>query len=247
MKRLINSITGLVAVCNGTTLETIMSTDFTLHAKGREDTGKGASRRLRRLDGEIPAIVYGGKKDPVMLTLLHKDVAKALENEAFYSHIVSLDVDGSSEDVILKDVQRHPAKKLILHLDFLRVSKTTKLHTKVPLHFINEDVSVGVKTGGGIVAHTMTELDIMCLPKDLPEYIEVDMSDVELGQIVHISNIKLPKGVESVALSHGSDHDLSVATINKPKAAPIEDEVAPAASADDTESGDDSNEGASEE
>jgi len=247
MKRLINSITGLVAVCNGTTLETIMSTDFTLHAKGREDTGKGASRRLRRLAGEIPAIVYGGKKDPVMLTLLHKDVAKALENEAFYSHIVSLDVDGSSEDVILKDVQRHPAKKLILHLDFLRVSKTTKLHTKVPLHFINEDVSVGVKTGGGIVAHTMTELDIMCLPKDLPEYIEVDMSDVELGQIVHISNIKLPKGVESVALSHGSDHDLSVATINKPKAAPIEDEVAPAASADDTESGDDSNEGASEE
>jgi large subunit ribosomal protein L25 len=238
MKRLINSITGLVAVCNGTTLETIMSTDFTLHAKGREDTGKG---------GEIPAIVYGGKKDPVMLTLLHKDVAKALENEAFYSHIVSLDVDGSSEDVILKDVQRHPAKKLILHLDFLRVSKTTKLHTKVPLHFINEDVSVGVKTGGGIVAHTMTELDIMCLPKDLPEYIEVDMSDVELGQIVHISNIKLPKGVESVALSHGSDHDLSVATINKPKAAPIEDEVTPAASVDDTESGDDSNEGASEE
>ena len=224
-----------------------MSTDFTLHAKGREDTGKGASRRLRRLAGEIPAIVYGGKKDPVMLTLLHKDVAKALENEAFYSHIVSLDVDGSSEDVILKDVQRHPAKKLILHLDFLRVSKTTKLHTKVPLHFINEDVSVGVKTGGGIVAHTMTELDIMCLPKDLPEYIEVDMSDVELGQIVHISNITLPKGVESVALSHGSDHDLSVATINKPKAAPIEDEVAPAASADDTESGDDSNEGASEE
>ncbi|MFT4651737.1 MAG: large subunit ribosomal protein L25 [Porticoccaceae bacterium] len=247
MKRLINSITGLVAVCNGTTLETIMSTDFTLHAKGREDTGKGASRRLRRLAGEIPAIVYGGKKDPVMLTLLHKDVAKALENEAFYSHIVSLDVDGSSEDVILKDVQRHPAKKLILHLDFLRVSKTTKLHTKVPLHFINEDVSVGVKTGGGIVAHTMTELDIMCLPKDLPEYIEVDMSDVELGQIVHISNIKLPKGVESVALSHGSDHDLSVATINKPKAAPIEDEVTSAASVDDTESGDDSNEGASEE
>jgi large subunit ribosomal protein L25 len=247
MKRLINSITGLVAVCNGTTLETIMSIDFTLHAKGREDTGKGASRRLRRLAGEIPAIVYGGKKDPVMLTLLHKDVAKALENEAFYSHIVSLDVDGSSEDVILKDVQRHPAKKLILHLDFLRVSKTTKLHTKVPLHFINEDVSVGVKTGGGIVAHTMTELDIMCLPKDLPEYIEVDMSDVELGQIVHISNIKLPKGVESVALSHGSEHDLSVATINKPKAAPIEGEVAPAASADNSESGDDSNEGASEE
>ena len=227
-----------------------MSTDFTLHAKGREDTGKGASRRLRRLAGEIPAIVYGGKKDPAMLTLLHKDVARALENEAFYSHIVTLDIDGSSEDVILKDVQRHPAKKQILHLDFFRVNKTTKLHTKVPLHFINEDSSIGVKTGGGIVAHTMTELDIMCLPKDLPEYIEVDMADIDLGQIVHISDIKLPKGVESVALSHGSDHDLSVASINKPKAAPV-DEDAPAvdadADADATEGSDDSDEGTSEE
>ena len=226
-----------------------MSTDFTLHAKGREDTGKGASRRLRRLAGEIPAIVYGGKKDPAMLTLLHKDVAKALENEAFYSHIVTLDIDGSSEDVILKDVQRHPAKKQILHLDFFRVNKTTKLQTKVPLHFINEDISIGVKTGGGIVAHTMTELDIMCLPKDLPEYIEVDMADIDLGQIVHISDIKLPKGVESVALSHGSDHDLSVATINKPKAAPV-DEDAPAVDADATEGSDDSDdsdEGTSEE
>ena len=225
-----------------------MSTDFTLHAKGREDTGKGASRRLRRLAGEIPAIVYGGKKDPAMLTLLHKDVAKALENEAFYSHIVTLDIDGSSEDVILKDVQRHPAKKQILHLDFFRVNKTTKLQTKVPLHFINEDSSIGVKTGGGIVAHTMTELDIMCLPKDLPEYIEVDMADIDLCQIVHISDIKLPKGVESVALSHGSDHDLSVATINKPKAAPV-DEDAPAvdAYADATEGSDDSDEGTSEE
>jgi large subunit ribosomal protein L25 len=239
-----------------------MSTDFTLHAKGREDTGKGASRRLRRLTGEIPAIVYGGKKDPAMLTLLHKDVARALENEAFYSHIVTLDIDGSSEDVILKDVQRHPAKKQILHLDFLRVSKSTKLHTKVPLHFINEDISIGVKTGGGIVAHTMTELDIMCLPKDLPEYIEVDMADIDLGQIVHISDIKLPKGVESVALSYGSDHDLSVASIHKPKAAPVDEDV-PAvdadadADADDdgdgdgdgdaTEGSDDSDKGASEE
>ena len=207
-----------------------MSTDFTLHAQGREDTGKGASRRLRRLAGEIPAIVYGGKKDSAKISLVHKDVMKALENEAFYSHIIALDIDGKSEDVIVKDVQRHPAKAIILHMDFLRVSKNTKLQTRVPLHFINEDDCVGVKLGGGLISHSMTELEIMCLPSDLPEYLEVNMAEVELGQTLHISDIKLPKGVESVALSHGDDHDLPIAAVNKSKAK-AEDEDAPAADA----------------
>ncbi|MDG0968382.1 MAG: 50S ribosomal protein L25/general stress protein Ctc [Porticoccaceae bacterium] len=210
-----------------------MSTDFTLHAKGREDTGKGASRRLRRLAGEVPAIIYGGKKDPAKVSLLHKEITKALDNEAFYSHIIALDIDGKSEDVILKDVQRHPAKKIILHLDFLRVSKSTKLQTRVPLHFINEEMSPGVKLGGGIVAHTMTDLEILCLPKNLPEYIEVDMGAIEVGQIVHISDIQLPKGVESVALNQGADYDLSVATINKQKAAASEDDAPSADSAEE--------------
>jgi large subunit ribosomal protein L25 len=192
-----------------------MSTDFTLHAKGREDSGKGASRRLRRLAGEIPAIVYGGKKDPQSLSLIHKDVLKALENEAYYSHIISLDVDGKSQDVVLKDVQRHPAKTAILHLDFLRINKTTALTIRVPLHFINEDNCVGVKKEGGIISHTMSELEVQCLPKDLPEFIEVDVSELALGSTLHISDIKLPKGVESVALSHGSEHDLPVAAVNK--------------------------------
>ena len=195
-----------------------MSTDFTLNAKGREDTGKGASRRLRRLAGEIPAIVYGGKKQPEQVSLAHKDVIKALENEAFFSQVISLDVDGKAEDVVIKDIQRHPAKAIVLHMDFLRVSKTTKLTTRIPLHFINEDVCVGVKMGGGLIAHSMTELEIQCLPQDLPEYLEVDMAEVEIGQTVHISDIKLPAGVESVALSYGEDHDLPVATVNKPKA-----------------------------
>lgn len=194
-----------------------MSTDFTLHAKGREVSGKGASRRLRRLAGEIPAIVYGGKKDPQSLTLIHKDVLRALENEAYYSHIISLDVDGKSQDVVLKDVQRHPAKTAILHLDFLRINKTTALTIRVPLHFINEDNCVGVKKEGGIISHTMSELEVQCLPKDLPEFIEVDVSELALGSTLHISDIKLPKGVESVALSHGSDHDLPVAAVNKAK------------------------------
>jgi large subunit ribosomal protein L25 len=194
-----------------------MSTDFTLHAKGREDSGKGASRRLRRLAGEIPAIVYGGKKDPQSLSLIHKDVLKALENEAYYSHIISLDVDGKSQDVVLKDVQRHPAKTAILHLDFLRINKTTALTIRVPLHFINEDNCVGVKKEGGIISHTLSELEVQCLPKDLPEFIEVDVSELALGSTLHISDIKLPKGVESVALSHGSEHDLPVAAVNKVK------------------------------
>ena len=206
-----------------------MSTDFTLHAKGREDTGKGASRRLRRLAAEIPAIVYGGKNAPAKISMNHKDVVKALENEAFYSHVIALDIDGKSQDVILKDVQRHPIKPVILHMDFLRVNKKTLLSTKAPIHYTNEDVCVGVKVGGGIIAHTMTEIDISCLPQDLPEYIAVDMSAVELGQTLHISDITFPKGVTSVALSHGSDHDLPIVSINKPKAAPVEDDVAPAA------------------
>ncbi len=223
-----------------------MSTDFTLHAKGREDTGKGASRRLRRLAGEIPAIVYGGKKNPARIALIHKDVKKALENEAFYSHIIALDIDGKPEDVIVKDVQRHPAKAIVLHMDFLRVSKNTKLQTRVPLHFINEDICVGVKLGGGLIAHSMTELEIMCLPADLPEYLEVDMADVDLGQTLHISDIKLPKGVESVALSHGGDHDLPIAAVNKSKAKDEDEEAAPAPDADAGEA-DSSAEEASEE
>jgi len=224
-----------------------MSTDFTLHAKGREDTGKGASRRLRRLAGEIPGIVYGGKKNPARIALVHKDVMKALENEAFYSHIIALDIDGKSEDVIVKDVQRHPAKSIVLHMDFLRVSKNTKLQTRVPLHFINEDTCVGVKLGGGLIAHSMTELDIMCLPADLPEYLEVDMAEVEIGQTLHISDIKLPKGVESVALSHGEDHDLQIAAVNKSKAKDEDEADADAPAADTEADQTDSAEEASEE
>ncbi len=225
-----------------------MSTDFTLHAKGREDTGKGASRRLRRLAGEIPAIVYGGKKAPAQISLSQKDITKALENEAFYSHIISLDVDGKSEDVIIKDLQRHPAKAYVMHMDFFRVSKTTKLQTRAPLHFINEEECVGVKLGGGLIAHSMTDIEISCLPKDLPEYIEVDMAEIELGATVHLSDIKLPKGVESVALSHGDDHDLPVAAVNKPKAVEeISDEAPETPDAPESESGSDGEEEASEE
>ena len=216
-----------------------MSTNFTINAKSREDTGKGASRRLRRLTGEVPAIIYGGKKDAEKISILHKDITKALENDAVYSSIISLSIDGKAEDTIIKDIQRHPAKQIILHMDFLRVSKTTKLQTRVPLNFIKEDICVGVKLGGGLIAHTMTDIEVSCLPKDLPESIDVDMAEVDVGQIVHLSDLTLPNGVESVSLSQGADYDLTVATVNKQKAVeidePIESESAEDTSADSSE------------
>ena len=210
-----------------------MSTNFTINAKSREDTGKGASRRLRRLTGEVPAIIYGGKKDAEKISILHKDITKALENDAVYSSIISLSIDGKAEDTIIKDIQRHPAKQIILHMDFLRVSKTTKLQTRVPLNFINEDICVGVKLGGGLIAHTMTDIEISCLPKDLPESIDVDMAEIDVGQIVHLSDLTLPDGVESVSLSQGADYDLTVATVNKQKAVEI-DEPSESESTEDT-------------
>lgn len=200
-----------------------MSEAFVLNAEVRKDTGKGASRRLRRLADLVPAIIYGDEKEPVSITLQHKDLIKQLENEAFYSHIVEVKIGSESESVILKDLQRHPAKDKIMHADFLRVSATKKLKTTVPLHFINEDSCTGVKIQGGSISHAVTELEISCLPADLPEFIEVDLADVEAGQIVHISDLALPQGVESVALSHGADYDLTVATVNKPKGSAAEE------------------------
>ena len=213
-----------------------MSNDFKLNVTVRDDMGKGASRRLRRLANELPAIVYGGKNPPQKISLLHKDLNHALQNEAFYSHIITLSVEGNNEEVILKDLQRHPAKPIILHADFLRVSKTQKFTTKVPIHFMNEDICNGVKVGGGNITRSMTELDISCLPADLPEYIEVDVAEVEIGQILHISDIKLPSGVESVALSYGEDRDSPIFTVNKPKEE-IEEVIVDEAGEVDTEDG----------
>ncbi len=200
-----------------------MSDEFVLHAQLRTDAGKGASRRLRRLHELVPAIVYGGEKAPQPITITHKDITKALENEAFYSHIVSLDIDGTVEDVIIKDLQRHPAKPHIVHADFFRIEKDRKITVNVPLHFINEERCVGVKLHGGIISHTETEIEISCLPADLPEYVEVDMAAVDIGDNIHLSDLKLPAGAESVALSHGEEHDLFVASVSAPKAVQIEE------------------------
>jgi len=191
--------------------------NFTLQAQVRADKGKGASRRLRRLNDQVPAILYGDDKEPAMLSVPHKDLMKCLDAEAFYSSIITLEIDGQPHKVLLRDLQRHPAAPRVLHADFQRVSGTKKMHMRVPLHFINEDSCVGVKQQGGAISHSMTELDVSCLAADLPGYIEVDLAAVEVGQIIHISDLKLPKGVDSVDLLKGADHDLPVVAVNAVK------------------------------
>jgi len=189
-----------------------MTVEFALNAEVRSDLGKGASRRLRRNVSMVPAVIYGGDKAPQSISLLAKDLAKLLENEAAFSHVLSLDVAGTKENVLIKALQRHPAKGFVLHADFQRVVAGQKLTAHVPLHFINEATAVGVKQQGGEISHTISEVEVSCLPKDLPEFIEVDMSAVEVGQTVHMSDLKLPKGVELVALAHGND--LAVSNIH---------------------------------
>ena len=195
-----------------------MSADqFELNCSVRTDSGKGASRRLRRLDNAIPAILYGGNKDPMALTIAHDDILHATENEAFFSHIITLNIGKDKEKAVIKALQRHPAKPFIMHADFLRVDEKQAITMKVPLHFINEDKCVGVKLGSGSIRKTLNELEISCLPNNLPQYIEVDMLEVEVGQTLHISDIALPEGVTSVALSHGEDSDLSIAQVQAPR------------------------------
>ena len=200
-----------------------MSDMFELSAALREDMGKGASRRLRRLADKVPAIIYGGNKDPQPLTMVRKDLEKALENEAFFSHVLTIKVGSDTQKAILKDLQRHPAKNRVMHADFLRVDENTAVKVNVPIHFINEEKSHGVKMEGGIVQHQVTDIEVSCLPGDIPEYVEVDMLEVKIGDIIHLSDIALPDGVTSVALALGEDHDLAVASIIAPRGAAEED------------------------
>ncbi|UYM14815.1 50S ribosomal protein L25/general stress protein Ctc [Endozoicomonas euniceicola] len=194
-----------------------MSEAITLNAVVRKDVGKGASRRLRHED-KVPAIIYGGEAEPVQVTLEGKAIRKALESESFYSQIVNLDIEGAAQQVILKDVQRHPAKEFAMHMDFLRVDATHAVTTHVPLHFINEEACVGVKAGGAIT-HARVEVEVKCLPADLPEFIEVNMAEVDLGGHVHLSDLTLPEGVQLVAMLQGEGHDLDVASVQKTRGA----------------------------
>ena len=213
-----------------------MSDQFELSAELREDKGKGASRRLRRHADQIPAIIYGGDKDPQPLTMFRKDLEKALENEAFYSQVLTISVGGDQQQAILKDLQRHPARTNVMHADFLRVDDKTVVKVHVPIHFLNEEACHGVKMDGGMIQHQATDVEVQCLPGDIPEYLEVDMLEVVTGQIIHLSDITLPEGVTSVALSLGEDHDLAIASVVAPKGGAEEEEALEAA-ADEAEDG----------
>ena len=219
-----------------------MSGEFTLNAKTREDLGKGASRRLRRLENRVLGIVYGGKNKPTPVTVAINEIVKLAENEAFFTSLVDLSIDGKSEQVVIKDMQRHPAKNTIMHVDFLRVSAKTKLTMQVPLHFINEEDCFGVKMEGGTISHALNDIEVSCLPKDLPEYIEVDMEALKIGENIHLSDLTLPKGVESVALAHGGDHDLLVSAVNATKGGDEEEDEAASEAAAEGESEEESGE-----
>ncbi|MCB1674877.1 MAG: 50S ribosomal protein L25/general stress protein Ctc [Halioglobus sp.] len=194
-----------------------MSDQFEVQAEVREDTGKGASRRLRRSADRIPAIIYGGDKQPQPLTLIRKDLEKALENDAFYSSVLTVTVGEDKQKAILKDLQRHPARDSVMHADFMRIDDKKVIKVHVPIHFINEAKCHGVKMQGGIIQHQATDIEVQCLPGDIPEHIEVDMLNMQTGQIIHLSEIALPEGVTSVALALGEDHDLAIASVIAPK------------------------------
>ena len=191
----------------------------------RNDEGKGASRRLRRA-GFVPAIVYGGELNPVSIQIQHKDVWHASQNEWFYSSILDLTLGGEVQKVLLRDMQRHPFKQLVLHLDFQRVNENEAIRVRVPLHFLNQEKSPAGKTSGVVITHEMNDVEISCLPKDLPEYLEVDLGEIGVGDIVHLSEIKLPAGVEIPELRFGKEHDHAVAVAKEIKEEVEEAQVA---------------------
>jgi large subunit ribosomal protein L25 len=201
-----------------------MAEQFEIQAEPRTDVGKGASRRLRRIEDLVPAIIYGAGEDALSITIKHNDLHKALNDAGFYSRIVTIRTGKKKDQVILKDVQRHPARDRILHVDFLRVSMDQQITVRVPLRFINEDLCAGVRTEAGQISHIEVELEISCLPGNLPEFIEVDMEDLNLGDAIHQSDLVLPEGIEATLGSQGEDVDATIATVHAPRGGLEEEE-----------------------
>ena len=204
-----------------------MSDAFELNCEPRSGKGKAESRRLRRVDGRVPVVLYGGGSEPTALSVTHDDIYHATENEAFFSHIITLNVGGKQEQAVIKALQRHPARPFILHADFQRVQADRAITVHVPIRFLNEDRCAGVRLESGIVSKTLNEIEVSCLPGDLPEFIEVDLLELKVGDSIHLSEVTLPEKVSSVALSHGESGDLTVASVHA-RRAEIEEEPAEA-------------------
>jgi len=228
-----------------------MSDNIQLNAEPRADSGKGASRRLRRTN-MVPAVVYGGDSDPVSISLEHNDFSHQLENEAIYTQLIDLNIGNNKDEVILRDLQRHPYKNRILHADFFRIDKKTPIKIVVPIHVLNAEECVGVKMDGGMMTQLTTEIEVISLPKNLPEYLEIDAENLHLGESLHLSDIKMPEGVEIVALTNveeteHDDHDLGVLSVVKTRAEEEISDEAPEAPETDEAEGEASEDEASED
>lgn len=202
-----------------------MTEQIVVRAEFREHVGKGASRRLRRLADKVPGILYGGGRDPVPLSISYRELSKAIQEEAFFSQILDLQVGEATQACVLRDLQRHPATERVQHVDFLRIRDDLPIHMHVPLHFVNEEQCTGVKIDGGRLAHNLIEIEISCLPRHLPEFIAVDVKDLHVGHSLHLSDLVLPEGVSIVALGLGSDHDMPVISVTARRGGGTEDDM----------------------
>ncbi|MCC5887452.1 MAG: 50S ribosomal protein L25/general stress protein Ctc [Gammaproteobacteria bacterium] len=212
-----------------------MADKIMLSAEPRSDVGKGASRRLRRLASKVPAIIYGGGQDPRMITLPHKELVKAMEAEAFYSQVLELEVGGEKISTIVKDVQRHPSKPQVMHVDFQRIRADQEIHVNIPIHLLNEEQCKGVRLENGRIAQQITEVEVVCLPAALPEYFEIDVAELGIGDTVHLSDLVVPEGVTLPQLALGEDHDQPILSIEAARV--MAEEGDEAADADEAEDG----------
>ena len=201
-----------------------MSEQVNLNATNRDVEGKSSSRQLRRA-GSVPAVIYGGEKDPIRISILEKDIAKAAEIPGFATQILNINISGEEQNVILKELQRHPATQRVLHADLQRVNPDTKISISVPVRFLNEDICMGVKMHGGAISRLINNIDITCLASNLPEYLEVDVAELDVGDSVFLSALNLPEGVEIPSLALGEDRDQAVVSITEAKVLDIEPEV----------------------
>jgi large subunit ribosomal protein L25 len=202
-----------------------MSQQLELNAELRTDVGKGASRRLRRSGDKVPAIIYGGGEDTVALTLDYHQLVKAMQSESFFSQILAVTTNGKAQQAVIRDMQRHPANDKVTHIDFLRVRADVAIQVNIPLRYINEDNCVGVRLGGGSIGHNLMEVEVSCLPGDLPEAIEVDMENIDVGDAIHLSDLTVPQGVTLVELALGEGHDQTIASVNIIREIEEEEEV----------------------
>ena len=219
-----------------------MSEQVNLNAENREVEGKSSSRRLRRA-GSIPAVIYGGKEEPLRISILEKDIAKASEIPGFATQILSVSISGKEQNVIVKEIQRHPATQRVLHADLMRVDPDTKISISVPIRFINEESCVGVKMHGGVISRLINDIDITCLASNLPEYLEVDVESLDIGDSIFLSALNLPEGVEIPALALGEDRDQAVVSVAEAKILEIEPEVVEPEEGEEGEEGEETTEG----